>query len=163
MREQKGITLVALVITIIVLLILAGVSIATLGGQNGILTNADKAKLASLEADAKEKIDIATTSIKTEIEAQIASNPTYKATDESNTTALQAKAITGVDAGLTSDASSTKDYKWTLNGTVLTLTYTTKAYVDLSKKVNGATDANTKVVGSIDLSSKDITSATATK
>ena len=44
MKNNKGITLVALVITIIVLLILAGVSIAALGGQNGILTNATSAK-----------------------------------------------------------------------------------------------------------------------
>ena len=42
--NQKGITLIALVITIIVLLILAGVSIATLTGQNGILTRAQDAK-----------------------------------------------------------------------------------------------------------------------
>lgn len=34
MKEQKGITLVALVITIIILLILAGISIATLGETN---------------------------------------------------------------------------------------------------------------------------------
>ena len=40
---NKGITLIALVITIIVLLILAGVSIATLTGENGILTQAQKA------------------------------------------------------------------------------------------------------------------------
>ena len=38
MTNQKGITLIALVITIIVLLILAGVSIAMLTGDNGILT-----------------------------------------------------------------------------------------------------------------------------
>ncbi len=41
---EKGITLIALVITIIVLLILAGVSIAMLTGDNGILTQAQKAK-----------------------------------------------------------------------------------------------------------------------
>ena len=44
LRKNKGITLIALVITIIVLLILAGVSIAMLTGQNGILTQAQKAK-----------------------------------------------------------------------------------------------------------------------
>ena len=38
MRNQKGVTLIALVITIIVLLILAGVSISMLTGDNGILT-----------------------------------------------------------------------------------------------------------------------------
>ena len=36
-RYNKGITLIALVITIIVLLILAGISIASLTGENGIL------------------------------------------------------------------------------------------------------------------------------
>ena len=42
--KEKGVTLIALVITIIVLLILAGVSIATLTGDNGILTQATEAK-----------------------------------------------------------------------------------------------------------------------
>ena len=46
-REEKGITLIALVITIIVLLILAGVSIATLTGENGILTQAENAKTSN--------------------------------------------------------------------------------------------------------------------
>ena len=44
MNKQKGITLIALIITIIVLLILAGVSIATLTGENGILKKAQLAK-----------------------------------------------------------------------------------------------------------------------
>ncbi|MEI3356065.1 MAG: hypothetical protein V8R81_03165 [Clostridia bacterium] len=43
-ENTKGITLVALVITIIILLILAGVSIAMLTGNNGILTQAKLAK-----------------------------------------------------------------------------------------------------------------------
>ena len=43
-KKQTGITLIALVITIIVLLILAGVSIAMLTGNNGILTQAKLAK-----------------------------------------------------------------------------------------------------------------------
>lgn len=43
MRGQKGITLVALVITIIILLILAGISIATLSGS-GLFENARKAE-----------------------------------------------------------------------------------------------------------------------
>ena len=42
-KQGKGITLIALVITIIVLLILAGVSIAMLTGENGILTQAQNA------------------------------------------------------------------------------------------------------------------------
>ena len=41
---EKGITLIALVITIIILLILAGISIAMLTGDNGILTKASNSK-----------------------------------------------------------------------------------------------------------------------
>lgn len=41
---DRGITLIALVITIIVLLILAGVSIMTLTGDNGLLNRTTKAK-----------------------------------------------------------------------------------------------------------------------
>ena len=53
-QNNRGITLIALVITIIVLLILAGVSIAMLTGSNGILTQASNAKKATEEA-AKEE------------------------------------------------------------------------------------------------------------
>ena len=58
-ETQKGITLIALVITIIVLLILAGVSIAMLTGQNGILTQANNAKNETELASAKEKVELA--------------------------------------------------------------------------------------------------------
>ena len=47
MKNNKGITLIALVVTIIVLLILAGVSIAMLTGQNGILNRASQASYES--------------------------------------------------------------------------------------------------------------------
>ena len=53
-KNNKGITLIALVITIIVLLILAGVSIAMLTGQNGILTQAARAKEETENAAANE-------------------------------------------------------------------------------------------------------------
>ena len=43
-KQEKGITLVALVVTIVVLLILAGVSISMVLGQNGIVTKAQDAK-----------------------------------------------------------------------------------------------------------------------
>ena len=57
-KEGKGITLIALVITIIVLLILAGVTIATLTGDNGILTKANEAKTITNEKDEEEQIEI---------------------------------------------------------------------------------------------------------
>ncbi len=57
--NNKGITLIALVITIIVLLILAGISIAMLTGENGILTKAQSAKTGTENASAKEKVQLA--------------------------------------------------------------------------------------------------------
>ena len=54
-KQKKGITLIALVITIIVLLILAGISIAMLSGDNGILQKATDAKQISERAETKEQ------------------------------------------------------------------------------------------------------------
>ena len=59
LKERKGITLIALVITIIVLLILAGVSVAMLTGQNGILTQANNAKTSTANKSAEEKVKLA--------------------------------------------------------------------------------------------------------
>ena len=59
LKERNGITLIALVITIIVLLILAGVVITTLTGDNGILGKAKTAKTTNDEEKAKEQIKIA--------------------------------------------------------------------------------------------------------
>lgn len=59
MKNNKGITLIALVVTIIVLLILAGVSIAMLTGQNGILNRASDAGESTAIANAKEKVTLA--------------------------------------------------------------------------------------------------------
>ena len=61
MQKNNGITLIALVITIIVLLILAGVTIATLTGDNGILTKATEAKEQTELADEKEKVELSAT------------------------------------------------------------------------------------------------------
>ena len=56
--RNKGITLVALVITIIVLLILSGVTISALSGQNGIITNAVKAKKMTTLSQCKEEYEM---------------------------------------------------------------------------------------------------------
>ena len=55
-NNQKGITLVALVITIIVLLILAGVTIASLTGNNGLMTKGTKAVDENAIGKAKEQV-----------------------------------------------------------------------------------------------------------
>ena len=52
-RKNNGITLIALVITIIVLLILAGVSVMTLSGDNGLINRTIGAKNTSDRAEIK--------------------------------------------------------------------------------------------------------------
>ena len=68
-QREKGITLIALVITIIVLLILAGVSIAMLTGQNGILTQAQNSKRAAEESAENEKKQLSQAEANTHLEA----------------------------------------------------------------------------------------------
>ena len=57
--KNKGITLIALVITIIILLILAGVTIQTLTGDNGLITKAQSAKEKVNEEEIEEQIKLA--------------------------------------------------------------------------------------------------------
>ena len=57
--NKKGITLIALVITIIVLLILAGITISMITSQDGILNKAVSAKERTKEASDEEKIKLA--------------------------------------------------------------------------------------------------------
>ena len=56
---NKAITLVALVITIIVLLLLAGIVIASLGGENGLFSKVKEAKKMQLESEMREQLTIA--------------------------------------------------------------------------------------------------------
>ncbi len=68
--SNQGITLVALVITIIVLLILAGISIATLTGDNGILNKAQQAEEKTTQAQIKELLQLAIIEIQTQIQTE---------------------------------------------------------------------------------------------
>ena len=60
MREKSGITLITLAVTIIILLILAGITIATITSDNGIIKNANDAKEQTEVAEEKEIVDRAT-------------------------------------------------------------------------------------------------------
>lgn len=68
MRKTKeniqGITLIALVVTIVVLLILAAVSISLLTGENGVVTQAQDAKEETEIGEEKEKVELAATAAK---------------------------------------------------------------------------------------------------
>ena len=59
LQKEGGITLIALVVTIVVLLILAGVSISMLTGENGIITRATESNLQTKIGEEKEAINLA--------------------------------------------------------------------------------------------------------
>ena len=68
MKENKGITLIALIVTIIVLIILAGISVNLLLGENGLIQRAKDAKVVQEEADVitRIKLDILAKQIENE-------------------------------------------------------------------------------------------------
>lgn len=83
MRKEKGITLIALVVTIVVLLILAGVSISMLTGENGIVTQASKANEETTIAREQEQVDLAVVAIR--------GNDAYTGNNTLNATNLKAE------------------------------------------------------------------------
>lgn len=66
-KKERGITLVALVVTIVVLLILAGVSISMVLGNNGIVTKAKDSQAAQDKAYAREVVESALKSVQIDV------------------------------------------------------------------------------------------------
>ena len=125
LKNNKGITLIALVITIIVLLILAGVSIAMLTGDNGILTQAENAQTATREADIKEAISLAVSTVNADLADNVSEN-VYTKFDLTNIV----KAINDDRGAGTATAQGTNaiDYKYGNK------TYTVSVTVDAEGK-----------------------------
>ena len=94
-KEMKGITLIALVITIVVLMILAGVSINTVLGDDGIIKKAKEAAEATKRASAEEEMN------RLVLEYQLASN------DETLESFLQEKVTEGRINGATDNGDGT--------------------------------------------------------
>lgn len=69
MRKQKGITLIALVVTVIVLIILAGISISIILGENGLVAKAKRAATQTEEATANEEMGMYMASLRIDKDA----------------------------------------------------------------------------------------------
>ena len=124
-KKERGITLVALVVTIVVLLILAGVSISMVLGNNGIVTKAQASQAAQDKAYAKEFV-------------------------ESGLKSVQIDVLTGVKttAGVDDVVTAIGDSNFVAGTVANTVKYTSKdgkAYtvtVDMSDKNTGYTVTN---------------------
>ena len=122
-KNENGITLIALVITIIVLLILAGISINMLSGQDGILTKASQAKELTGIAEISDGIKQAYLTAKVEGEGKITESLLQEALNDQFGSEKAAGSITmsnGRISAVTIDGisvefgESVKAKKWTL-------------------------------------------------
>lgn len=77
-KNNKGITLIALIVTIVILLILAGVTIATLMGDSGIFSKVQTAKDETNRNQATEKMNLKITNVQIDSYAQIQKMPTLQ-------------------------------------------------------------------------------------
>ena len=139
MRNQKGITLVALVVTIVVLLILAGTSIAMLSGDSGIITNAQKSKAANTEGEVVDKVKMAFNTIKTDVIVKSSIDPEYSSQAAATELALAQTIVdelglSGTIAAGSSVSGNGYEVEYTAtsgstNGTIV-VTYTDSLFCD---------------------------------
>lgn len=127
MKGNKGITLIALVITIIVLLILAAVSIAMLSGDNSILGRSSQAKVANALGAAKDEVNIDATEALAKYYESVynANGVTGTYTTENLDKAIVSAVINGAATDTNLDTTDVSG-KWSGTGTGATITLTYK-------------------------------------
>ena len=106
-KNQNGVTLIALAVTIIVMLILAGATMSMLTGNSGIMTNAKKSSAASEEADAYEKMAQAFSTVQLSVESEAALNGGYDASNELTKYAQMAQKEIGTAQAIIEDSAKT--------------------------------------------------------
>lgn len=121
-KKERGITLVALVVTIVVLLILAGVSISMVLGNNGIVTKAQSAQGEQDKAYAREVVE---SGLKT-VQIDHLTKPTLATTaataEEVKTAIGDTNFAIGTGDAINYTAKSGKVYKVIINLTDYTVT-----------------------------------------
>ena len=131
MKNNKGITLIALVVTIIVLLILAGVSIAMLTGDNGILGRGQQASTQTAVTNARDQVAMKVAECVTEYFAVSyagASNSTYNTTTYTGANAVDAYILAELKK------LDLKDVNVTIGGTALASATATSGEVKIVSK-----------------------------
>ena len=164
LKNKNGITLIAMVITIIVMLILAGISIATLAGENGVINRTTKAKAATRAGEIKDLLRIEATNNKvaeyqnekqktrSEFIAELVTDG--KLSDEEVEELQSAETPTITIGGIALDFSILPEsvQVWTQSGTSVTdgkITLTVGTQVT-GYSVTGHTDLNWYVLGAKD-------------
>ena len=138
-NQMSGITLIALVVTIIVLLILAGISIQMLSGNNGILKRTGEAKELTEVGQEKEKISLAYNSVLIDKKQEDNNNITVDDLDKAIKSYDVRASVTSEREKLVVTFSNGNKYSIYNSGKITE--YTTKPYAvdELTVKVSGNT------------------------
>ena len=159
-KNENGITLIALIVTIVVLIIIAGIGVATLTADNGVLRQINTAKVEQLEANAREQMDLACSAVRLAIAEASARDNSYKANENASLIQNVLKDMlekdsqglesTGWKLGTIDDDEGKfvityegDDYKNACNDDNAVITYT----ITLSQKLIEVTDVGTGIKG----------------
>jgi len=123
MKKQSGITLIALVVTIIVLLILTTISISTVVGKKGLLAKADFAVSAAKEAQAKDEMTAAWTKAKTKYYGDMTNNADKELQEFSTKAVLDSYLPNGFVIGNPIYRDNVYKVKYQTEGKVYTITF----------------------------------------
>ena len=137
LKENKGVTLVALVITIIVLLILAGVTLSMVMGGSGIFSKANEASIKTSVSGAQDAVRLALLEVTTnQYDSTTGSSDGSVTKETANTKVAEQMAITGeyildTDGYVTAKGSDKKLTKATFDqktgSTAVTVTFSENA------------------------------------
>ena len=111
-KRNKGITLIALVVTIVVLLILAGISISMLTGQNGILNRGTEAKAKTAEAQNQEELELGLSNLMMDYQLDVGGTTSF--TDYIFSHEDKVKSVLGASNVSLDNTAKTINYKGTL-------------------------------------------------
>lgn len=149
-KNDKGITIVALMVTIIVLIILSGIVIATLKKDNGVLTQTSSAKVIRIEATSREQVELAVSAIRMAIGDASSKNNSYSAVKNANLIQQRLVEILNKDK---ESLDGTFDYggnQITGEAEEITIGYTGNDYK------NACNNSNAKIIYTIKLGQKSI-------
>ncbi len=134
-KGNKGITLIALVITIIVLLILAGISIAMLTGSSGVLTKANQADIQNARGEAADRINTALNGVFAELIAE------SQGVGGIDMTAADIEGVNGLDTDAAQKIGdyevSEPNFKLTENGDAVVISWTPHDQTKFGGKIEG--------------------------
>ena len=127
-KEKRGITLIALIITIIVLLILAGVTISMVVGDNGVLKQAQNAKIKTEKAKDEELRGLTAAEAGGNLELTWYQDGENKVPIPAGFAVSQVEGENKIDDGLVIIDSNGNEFVWIPCGTKTGETYNTKEY-----------------------------------